>query len=375
LRDWRLEIGLIANLQSLISNFSKKAHSVTTNEELKMTTNQPRSAGRRLWWIIRTTLLIIFFVAFVAAALSGLGYAGYLGVQEIQRSNTSLSMRIDANEQNLNSLRDLVNSEFAQGNPEQQVQINELENELAALTNQLSELQANFEQDTAVQTEQFDTLGAGLETAVTQWGELTSELETVQAALVALQSDLNSNGVRLDELGGDVDRLRLQLATLDETLTEITAATAVARDGEPDDLQQSLTLLQLLGVLTNARLALLDGDESGAETAVAQAIILSNNLMAEPEGPAAAVLLRLQTRLTLAADGFVTDLPMVAQDLAAASRELNLLLSGPTPEAAEEVIEATPTPTETAEADEATPTPVSTSIPSTTPLPSPTPTP
>lgn len=31
---------------------------MTLNEELKMTTNQPRSFGQRLWWIIRTTLLI-----------------------------------------------------------------------------------------------------------------------------------------------------------------------------------------------------------------------------------------------------------------------------------------------------------------------------
>ena len=338
-----------------------------------MTTNQPRSAGRRLWWIIRTTFLIFIFVVLVAAVLGGLGYAGYLGVQEIQRSNDNLSLRIAANEQNLNSLRDLVNGEFAQGNPEQQVQINQLENELATLTSQLSELQANFEQDTAVQTEQIDTLGAGLETAVAQNGDLTSDLETVQAALVALQSDLNSGVVRNDELAGEVDRLRLQLGILDETLTELTAETAVARNAETGNPQQSLTLLQLWGVLTNARLALMDGDESGAETAVAQAITLANTLTAEPDSLSAAALLRLQTRLTLAADSFVTDLPTVGQDLAAASRELNVLLSGPTPEAAEGVIEATPTPTEGAGADETTPTPAATAIPSATPLPSPTP--
>jgi hypothetical protein len=158
--------------------------------------------------------------------------------------------------------------------------------------------------------------------------------------------------------------LRLQLGTLDETLTELSGATAVAPDGEPNDLQQSLTLLQLLGILTNARLALLEGDESGAETAVVQAIALSNNLTAEPDSLAADALQRLQTRLTLAEAGFATDLPMVAQDLAAANRELNVLLSGPLPEAA--IIEATPTPTETG-TETATPSPSETPIPSPTP--------
>ncbi|MCA9956601.1 MAG: hypothetical protein KC434_17855, partial [Anaerolineales bacterium] len=112
-----------------------------------MTTNQPRSFSRRLWWIIRTTLLIFVLAVLVAAVVGGLGYVGYLGVLEIQRSNNSLAMRIDANEQNLNSLRDLVNTEFAQGNPEQQVQINQLENEVALLTRHLEELQATRDAD------------------------------------------------------------------------------------------------------------------------------------------------------------------------------------------------------------------------------------
>lgn len=334
-----------------------------------MTTNQPRSAGGRLWWIIRTTFIIFLIVVLATAILGGLGYAGYLGVQEIQRSNNSLTMRIDANEQNLNSLRDLVNSEFAQGNPEQQVQIDQLENELALLTQQLETLQAARVEDTAVQTEQLNTLTSELATAVAQNGDLAGELETVQEALVALQSDLNSTGGRIDELGGDVDRLRLQFSALDETITELN--TVAARDGETADLQQTLTLLQLWGVLTNARLALIDGDATSAETAVSQAITLSNTLVTETDSPTADALARLQTRLDLAAAGFDTDLPTVAQDLEAASRELALLLSGPAPEAA--IVEATPSPTATDE-NAATAVPTATPSPSETPLPSPTPT-
>lgn len=334
-----------------------------------MTTNQPRSAGGRLWWIIRTTFIIFLIVVLVAAILGGLGYAGYLGVQEIQRSNNSLTLRIDANEQNLNSLRDLVNSEFAQGNPEQQVQIDQLENELALLTQQLEALQAARVEDTAVQTDQFNTLASDLATAVAQNGDLAGELETVQEALVALQSDLNSTGGRIDALGGDVDRLRLQFSALDETVTELN--TVAARDGEMADLQQTLTLLQLWGVLTNARLALIDGDATSAETAVSQAITLSNTLVAETDSPTADTLARLQTRLDLAAAGFDTNLPTVAQDLEAASRELALLLSGPAPEA--EIVEATPSPTATNE-DAATAVPTATPIPSETTIPSPTPT-
>ncbi len=337
-----------------------------------MTTNQPRSARSRLWWIIRTTFIILFIVVLAAVILGGLGYAGYRGVQEIQRSTNSLAMRIDANEQNLNSLRDLVNSEFAEGNPEQQLQISRLENDLALLTQQLETLQAAQVEETAVQIEQINTLEGELATAVAQNSELTDELETVQEALVALQSDLNSNGGRIDELGGDIDRLRLQLSALDDTVAELSTDTtaAAAREGETADLPQTLTLLQLWGVLTNARLALIDGDEAAAETAVTQAIILADTLTAAADTPAAAALTRLQTRLDLAAAGFATDLPMVAQDLEAASQELTLLLSGPSPEA--EVVEATPTATEDVEE---TAVPSATPSPSPTPLPSPTATP
>lgn len=337
-----------------------------------MTSNQPRSFGRRLWWIIRTTLLIIVFVAVLTAVLGGLGYAGYLGVAEIQRSNDSLMMRIEANEQNLNSLRDLVNTEFAAGDPEQQVQINQLESELAALTRQLEALQTLQTEDTAVQAEQIDTLDAMLATAVAQNSDLAVELETVQAALVALQSDLNSSGVRIDELGGDVDNLRMSLGDLDDTLTGLTTEITAARDSETAALQQSLTLLQLWGVLTNGRLALGDDDVASAETAVAQAITLADSLLAEPESPEAEALTRLQTRLSLAADGFATDLPMVFQDLQAASRDLALLIVGPAPEA--ELVEATVAPTETAVTPTEAPTETATPSPSETPLPTPVPT-
>lgn len=337
-----------------------------------MTTNQPRSAASRLWWIIRTTFIVFIVVVLVAAILAGVGYAGYLGVQEIQRSTNSLAMRIDANEQNLNSLRDLVNSEFAEGNPEQAVQISRLENDLAQLTQQLAALQAAQVEETAVQTEQLNGLEAELATAVAQNSDLTGELAAVREALVALQNDLNSNGGRIDELGGDIDRLRVQLSTLDDTVAELTAdaTAAAARDGATADLQQTLTLLQLWGVLTNARLSLLDGNEAAAETAVTQAITLADSLTIEAETRAAAALTRLQTRLDLAAAGFATDLPMVAQDLRAAGQELTLLLRGPEAEA--ELVEATPGATENVE-ETAVPSP--TPSPSPTPLPSPTATP
>lgn len=345
-----------------------------------MTTNQPRSFGSRLWWITRTVLLIFIVLALATALLGGLGFAGYLGVQEIQRSDNSLLMRIEANEQNLNSLRDLVNSEFEEGNPEQQVQINQLQNEVEALTAQLDALQTAQNEDTAVQTDQIDTLEANLATAVAQNSNLAGELETVQSALVALQSDLNSTVVRVDDLGGDLDTVRLRLTALDDSLASLTTEMLAARDDEATELQQSLVQLQLWGLLTNARLALGDGDIDAAETAVAQAIPLATSLTAEPESTEAQALVRLQTRLALAADGFATDLDMVAQDLDAASNELSLLIFGLPPEAKEVEVEES-VPTETAVDETATPeTPTeepeetATPAPAETPTPSPSPT-
>ena len=338
-----------------------------------MTTNQPRSFSRRLWWIIRTTLLIFVLAVLVAAVVGGLGYAGYLGVLEIQRSNNSLAMRIDANEQNLNSLRDLVNTEFAQGNPEQQVQINQLENEVALLTRHLEELQATRDADTAVQTEQINTLQADLAAAIAANGVLSEDLASVQEALVALQSDLNSTGGRVDELGGDVDRVRVQLSDLDDALTAFREEAFVIHDQETADLAQSLTMLQLWGVLTNARLALLNDDVIGAETAVNQAQTLAASLTAEPDSATELVLERLQTRLDLAVGSFATSLSTAAQDLEAASRELTLLLSGP--ETAELVEATTAVETQTPEAANTTSTPTAAPSPSETPLPSATPVP
>ena len=330
-----------------------------------MTTEQPRTAGRRLWWIVRTTLLIFIIVGLLA----GLGYGGYLGAREIQRSNNSLAMRIDANTQNLNSLSTLVDSEFAEGNPEQQVQLNQLENELAALNSQLEAVQMARAEDTAVQAAENEVLEAELATAVAQNSLLSSDLATIQAALVALQGDLNSSGVQLDALGGDLDQLRLQLSTLENDLVDLSTETAAAREDETADVQQSIAMLQLWTVLTNVRLYLMDDNVASAETAVAQAIPLAASLSAEPDTPAATTLQRLQTRLALAADGFATDLSTVAQDIEAASAALTSLIA-PSTEA--ELI-ATPTAAEATETAVATET--ATPAPSETPLPSPTPTP
>ncbi|WP_420629028.1 hypothetical protein [Candidatus Leptofilum sp.] len=340
-----------------------------------MTTDQPRSFGSRLWWVIRTVLLIFIFLA----VLGGLGFAGYLGVRDIQRADNNLLTRIELNERNVNELRDTVNVEVAEGNLEQQLQIDRLQAEIETLTSQLEALQTLQAEDAAVQTDQIDALEANLATAVAQNSNLVSELEMVQSALVALQSDLNSAGVRIDDLGGDLDTVRLSLTDLDDSLTILTTDMTAARDSEAAALQQSLIQLQLWGLLTNARLALADGDVAAAETAVAQAIPLANSLTAEPDSFAAQALLRLETRLTLAADGFATDLLTVAEDLDAASRELTLFIVGPTPEPALEEVTATPASTSTETAVDTTPTPTGTAeetaTPDSTPTPTETPTP
>ncbi|MBK7893746.1 MAG: hypothetical protein IPJ90_02375 [Anaerolineaceae bacterium] len=186
-------------------------------------------------------------MALSVVVLGGLGYAGYLGVQEIQRSNNSLMMRIEANEQNLNSLRELVNAEFAAGDPEQQVQINQLQNEIESLNRQLEAWQTVQAEETAVQAEQIQTLETNLATAVAQNSDLADELETVQTALVALQSDLNSASGRVDTLGGDVDALRQSLNDLDDSLVALGNEMSAARDSEAAELQQSLTQIQLWG--------------------------------------------------------------------------------------------------------------------------------
>ena len=229
-----------------------------------------------------------------------------------------------------------------------------------------------------MQGSQIDELEAELATAVAQNRFLANDLDAVEAALVALQSDLNNNVSRVDALGGEVDNLRLQLSALESSLTTLTTEMAAARDGEAAALQQDIALLHLWGVVTNARLYLADGDIAQAETAVAQAIQLAANLSAEPESATAAALLRLQTRLTLAAEGFAADLPMVEQDLMAASREIDLILTGAT-ETVEASGTATPTATleETAVAPTVMPetTPTVTSSPTALPTPTITPTP
>ena len=91
-------------------------------------------------------------------------------------------------------------------------------------------------------------------------------------------------------------------------------------------------------------------------------------------GSAKLRLLAVLAAFTLAIAGllFKNVSPMVAQDLAAASQELTLLLSVP---ATDEILdEATPTPTE-ADTGTATVAPTATAAPEETPVPSPTPTP
>ena len=300
-----------------------------------MSAEPSRSVGRRIFWIITTTILILIFIAILVSLFGG----GVFGVSELNRSFDSLQTQIDANEQNLESLQSLVNSEFEVAAPsELQREVNGLSENVDTLDADLASMQSALANDLDTQAEKLDMLETALATAV-------SDAEAAEASnsegLLTLQTDLNQSNRRIDELGGGLDALEADLEDSNTAVTELeTAYTENAITQE--ELQYTIALFRAWEMIARARLRLIENNFGLAEADAAQALrmidfLIDNNDRENPDN-----LRIIQTRLALALSNLPNDTEQANTDLETAWNEIDkLLIIATFPEEAQSTIMST----------------------------------
>lgn len=284
-----------------------------------MSAEPSRSVGRRIFWVITTTILILIFIAILVSLFGG----GAFGVSELNRSFESLQTQIDANEQNLESLQSLVNSEFEAGAPrELQQDINNLQENVSSLDTDLATMQSDLANDLETQAEKLDALASSLATAV-------SDAEAMEAnnseGLLTLQTDLNQSNRRLDELGGELDALQADVDDANTAVSELETAYADNTITQ-EELQYMISLFRSWEMIARARLRLVENNFGLAEADAEQALRMIDFLIDHNAGENPDNLRIIQTRLALALSNLPDEPEQASTDLETAWNEIDKLL-------------------------------------------------
>jgi chromosome segregation ATPase len=185
---------------------------------------------------------------------------------------------------------------LAAQNPAQLTQIEGLQADMAALDARLEDFQAALAgQETAV---------ADLNATFTSTNEaLATRTLLLEEGLTAMQSDLITNTSQLDDLGGQIDNARAEVAQLGDLVNDVeqSAATAVVHSSAAisatqvvtqtvGDMQETLLLFRTWELVMRARLRLLESN-LGLATADVQAALQAVDLLAEQLPPEQAAAL------------------------------------------------------------------------------------
>lgn len=302
--------------------------------------------GRSLYWILRTTIITLLLLAI----LVGLALLGFWGYQEVQRSFSGTTVRIEANSREIEALAAQVNGlEVAQMTRE--AQLAGADRDLAALREEQTAVQDAL----ARQDDLLDALSSQLLATSSSGEAALNDIASLGEAVAALQADLNRTGEELDTLGGAVDRIDGAVTNLGEQTAVLDVSVAALEqaaeaDTRTQELREVLALFRVWELITRARLRLaednvgLAGDD--VETAVRTMDLLVTTSSTET---VAQSYKAVQGRLALAFANLPDDPTTAAADLETAWNELDAVLAkrilpepqlvGTTPEA------ITPTPT------------------------------
>ena len=274
--------------------------------------SQPRTVGRKLLWIITTTILLLIIIAILASIVGG----GAMGFSELNRSFASLQTQIDANEQNLESLQSLVNSEFDVAAPRQQQEA------LDVLQEDVSRLQADLAMDLDTQEQKLTILEETLTTAVSNASTTES---SVSDGLLVLQDDLIETNSRVDGLGGEVDSIQSELQAVNTAVASLETAVG-EKEISAEELQYTFALFHTWEMITRARLRLLETNYGLAESDIEQALRAVDYLVETREEDDSNNLRVIQTRLALALSNLPARPEEANNDLDIAWNEIDQLL-------------------------------------------------
>lgn len=308
--------------------------------------------GTALNWTLKTIIRLLLTI-FLLVALAGLAQYGLAQINS--RFDDQLDTSIDAVNQRIDLLFSDVEG-LMETDRQHREQLAELSSEQGAREEDLEEMSSTL-------ARQEEVL-AGLETQTAELmtsGETISQsLAILEGGLVALQGDLNANGIRIDEIGGQIDGLRAEAAALNSQLGDLTVE-LTEPDAEVQNLQDVLRLFRLWELIARARLRLTE-DNAGLAIVDLESALEALGTTSPEEAPSMA---DVENRLTLALSSLPDDPEAAGRDLDAAWEILDGLLAealglgievreaAPVEGAEEETtpstpIEATPTPTPTA---------------------------
>jgi hypothetical protein len=283
-----------------------------------MSTSGPsqNSFWQRLGRAFLNTLKLLLFVAIVVAIAAG----AWLGYRELVRSLNVIADRADLNAQRIEVMRRDVDDLMTDTSQEEM--ISSLQEVMATQEAQIADLQTRLDDDVARQEEALQDLQLQVTALISHTEVLTGNVATLREGVVALQGDVNENRSAIDELGGDLDTLRLALASLDEQFQQVSEDA-----GELATMREALTLFRVWELVARARLYLAEGNAGLAASDLDAATLVVDGLVGALEAGSESSLRDLQARLSLARDSLPDDPATAERDLATAWETLDALLA------------------------------------------------
>lgn len=315
------------------------------------------SFWQRLGRAFLNVLKLFLFVAIVVAIAAG----AWFGYRELVRSLNVIADRADLNAQRIELMRRDVDDLMTDTSQEEL--ISSLQVDMATQEAQIADLQTRLDDDLARQQEALQDLQLQVTALISRTEVLTGDVTTLGEGVVALQGDVNDNRSAIDELGGDLDALRLALTSLDEQFQQVSEDA-----GELATMREALTLFRVWELVARARLYLAEGNAGLAAADLDAARLVVDGVVAGLEVESESTLRDLRARLSLARDSLPDDPAAAERDLATAWEALDALLAARLAEAASLDSGTTITPTLTVTST-LTATPVSTGTPTSTPQP------
>jgi hypothetical protein len=276
--------------------------------------------GARLGRALINLLKLLFFLGIVAAIVAG----SWIAFREIRRSLDAASTSSAINERRIALLRSDVDNLMS--DTADQEAIDRVAARVATLESRLDATAAQVHDELQRHEDQLDALRVQVGALITRTDTLTLALATSQRDMLALQGDLNETNRTVDDVGGALDRLAADLATLSDQFAEVRSdAIEIAA------MQEALTLFRAWEMMARARLSLAEGNAGAALTDVnaAQALLAAAVETATDPGE----LPLLADRLALVQTNLPANPLAATRDLETAweilDRELARLTGGP----------------------------------------------
>jgi chromosome segregation ATPase len=272
--------------------------------------------GKAISWAVNSAIRLILLVLLLAV-LTG---AVWLGLQEMDRSLTSLSRRLSAETQKVAQLR-LDVDRLGQAHGEQARQMLATETTVSGYERRLTAVEQQLTDDVARQNRMLTHLETRLTAVISATNQNSDNLARLNQGLNALQSDLNANVGEIDALGGQLDEAQIVFAALVDEFADLREE-MLSPESELARLQQVVALYRVSDLIARARLRLVEGNAGLALLDVTAALTAVETLSASSPALAEA-LIPVETRLSLAAANLPANPLDAARDLESAWERLD----------------------------------------------------